>query len=421
MVFCFVELNAQNPNWSINTADFQYSMTFTTFLNVNGTTLSSPEDKVAAFVNGEIRGVATVIYVSSADKYVAYLSVFANTNGEKINFKIYNSTSNTVIDILENQTFSIDGNIGGIFQSFSIAKPALSNEALLNSFAFSGITSVSTSITNQKIDIVLPLNTNLTNLSAVFNISNGANFYVDKLKQNSGTSINNFTNTVTYKLLSKNEAVLVEYEVTVSSENQTAEEIPKFILQTYANTVVNKAPVTINVEANVAINDFKTDDIFLANAVVLSINKVDDFKFLIQVVPIQQGAFSIQIPENIVFNKEKKGNLASNKLAFTYDVLRPYVLSIKRKNPVDEITTSNTLQFTVTFNEAVKNINVTDFESVPNATFSINKESDSEYTVSVIATKNYTGTVSLNIKASNSITDISGNLLRNSAIYANQN
>ena len=65
----------QDPNWSVNPSDFQLSMTFTTFLNVNGTSLTSNNDKVAAFVNGEIRGVANVTYAATAGKYVAYLSV----------------------------------------------------------------------------------------------------------------------------------------------------------------------------------------------------------------------------------------------------------------------------------------------------------------------------------------------------------
>ena len=46
--FCFAQVSAQNPNWSVNASNYQYSMTFTTFLNVNGTTLSSVDDKVAA-------------------------------------------------------------------------------------------------------------------------------------------------------------------------------------------------------------------------------------------------------------------------------------------------------------------------------------------------------------------------------------
>ena len=90
LLFLGFQSKAQDPNWSVNSANYQYSMTFTAFLNVNGTALTSTNDKVGAFINGELRGVASVVYVSSADKYVVFLSVFANTNGETISFKIYN-------------------------------------------------------------------------------------------------------------------------------------------------------------------------------------------------------------------------------------------------------------------------------------------------------------------------------------------
>ena len=92
-------LQAQDPNWSVNTSNYQYSMTFTTFLNVEGKTLTATNDKVGAFVNGEIRGVANVIYVASVQKYVAYLSVYANTNNETIHFKIYDSTTDLIVNI----------------------------------------------------------------------------------------------------------------------------------------------------------------------------------------------------------------------------------------------------------------------------------------------------------------------------------
>jgi len=96
-LWCFKTL-AQDPNWSFNVSDYQFSMTLIGSLNLNGTTLSSTNDKVAAFVNGEIRGVANVSYVNSLNKYVAFLSIYANTSGETVSFKIYDSSTETVIE-----------------------------------------------------------------------------------------------------------------------------------------------------------------------------------------------------------------------------------------------------------------------------------------------------------------------------------
>ncbi|TXD51037.1 MULTISPECIES: hypothetical protein [unclassified Polaribacter] len=411
---------AQDPNWSVNTSGYQYSMTFTTFLSVNGTTLSSTEDKVGAFVNGETRGVANVVYVASAAKYVAYLSVFSNTSGETISFKIFDSTNDTVVDVAENQDFAIDGNVGGILKSYSIASPVLSNEVILNSFTFSGITNVSQSIANSKIDIVLPSSANLTNLIAEFSISNNASFFVENTKQVSGTTAQNFTSSIKYHLLSENEAVFLEYDVTVTLEKANVAP-PEIVLKTEANINIKQAPLLIQLETNVPVLNFTDKAILLVNAVVSSIKKGNDLLYTLEIVPIQQGGFSVEIPENALLNADNEGNSISNKLTFKYDLIQPYLLSIKKGNPSEEITQSDTLEFTVVFSEAVDNVFSTSFESVSNATFVVVKESDATYLVTVRNIENYIGAAALNLKATNTIQDKAGNLLLNSVINVHQN
>lgn len=419
-IFYFLSLSAQDPNWSLDTSKYQYSMTFTAFVNVNGKTLSSVEDKVGAFVNGEIRGVASVEYLSSINKYIVFLSVYANTNGETINFKIFDSTTQNVFDISTTKNFLIDGNVGGGFQSYSIANPVLNSNAILNSFSFSGITAVSQNINNNSVDIVLPANTNLTNLAPTYNISDGATFFVNGFQQVSGVSNQDFTNEITYKLLSANQENLVSYQVKVSLEIPSTPK-PELLLESASNTLVKQAPVIVKMQTNVAIFGFTTQDFLLTNAVVSSINKVNDFNYSFQIIPIQQGYFSVEIPANVVFNNDSKGNLASNKLSFTYDLVRPYVTSIKRKTPVNEITDTDTLVFTVTFSEPVNNVFSTDFKSFANAIINIAKETDAIYTITILNEVNFVGAVSLNIKSTNSIQDKSGNQLINTVINVHQN
>ena len=415
-----LKVNAQDSNWSVNAADYQYNMAFTTFLSVNGTTLSSSEDKVAAFVNGEVRGVANVVYVSAYNKYVAYLSVYANTNGETISFKMYDSDTDAIVASAETYNFSIDATVGGVFQSYSIANPALTKDAVLNSFSFKGITSVSTSILNNRIDIVLPFGTASTNLIAEYSISAGATFFVDFTNQISGETSQNFTNTVSYKLMSENEATLIDYDVHVALELANTDP-PQLILSSDVNAFVKQAPVVINVQTNVAISGFTTEDILLSNAVVSAMNKVDELNYVLQIIPIQQGLFSIEIPENTVLNIDSEGNEKSNKLIFTYDLVRPYVAAIKRSNPVEEITKDNTLAFMVTFNEDVENVSSSDFMSVSDATFTVAKENDSTYLITVMGIEDFYGAVYLNIKPVNTIQDKAGNLLMNTVINVNQN
>jgi hypothetical protein len=425
VIFLFLCLNtlnikAQDPNWSVNTASYQYSMTFTSFLNSNGTTLSSTDDRVAAFVNDEIRGVANVVYVASVNKYVAYLSVYANTDNESISFKMYDSVNDVVIDVDKTQNFVIDGNVGGVFQSYSIANPALSNEAVLNSFLFSGITNESQTIVNNKINIVVPLGTAITNLVPDFSLSDGARFFVENVKQISGVTEQDFTNPMLYKIVSEDESKLLEYEVHVTLGNVNTE-IPELVLLSDETSFVKQVPLIVNLKTNVAIYGLKKESISLSNAIVLSINKLDEFNYSLQIVPIQQGLFSIEIFENSVLNNENAGNLISNKLFYTYDLISPYVLSIKREKPINEITNSHTLEFTVIFNEAVENVTASVFETISNTTINVTKETDAKYKVTIAAVNNYLGVVSLNIKSINDIKDKAGNVLINSTIKITQN
>ncbi|WP_405564540.1 hypothetical protein [Polaribacter sp. Asnod6-C07] len=422
LFLCLITLNtkAQNPNWSVNTASYQYSMTFTSFLNIDGRTLTSLDDTVAAIVNDEIRGVSSVEYVASLNKYVTYLSVFANTDNETISFKIYDSTNDNVIDVVKNQDFIIDGNIGGILQSFSIAKPALNAGAILNSFAFSGVTSTSQTITNNKIDIVLPFETNLTNLIVDFSLSDGASFLVDNEKQTSGVSKQDFTNPVIYKVLSEDESKLIAYEVNVTIETESSNP-SEIVLTSDFGLFVNKAPLLINLETSTPLTNLLKETISVTNAIVLSVEKNNDLNYSIQIVPIQQGEFSIELPKNSVQSTGDVGNLASNKLVFNYDIVNPYVLSTKRNNPIDEITDNDTLEFIVIFSEAVENVSVTDFESVSDSEIALTKETDSKYIVTITNIDDIKGAVSLNIKETNSIKDKASNVLLNSVINPHQN
>ena len=426
---CAINVMAQDPNWSVDPHDYQYSMTFTAFLNVNGTTLTLPADKVAAFVDGEVRGVGTVTYVPIVNKYLAYFFVYANTAGETINFKIYDSSSDSpdspdssgsVFETDASETFVINGIVGGVFQSYSIASPALSGEAILNSFNFSGIASVSEEISSDMVTIVLPENTDLTSLTAVFDASENSKVFIARVLQESGISAHDFTNPIVYQVLSENEATLVEYEVNVTLEEANID-APELILTSSVSTFVKQAPIIVNMQTNVPISNFVAQDVVLTNAFVLSITKENDLLYTLEIVPIQQGAFSIEIPANMVFNAQNEGNLASNKLTFTYDLVNPYLVSIKRKNPTVEITDSDMLEFTVLFSEDVENVLSTDFESVPDATFTVVKENDSTYTVTVNTIDTFVGTASLNLKSTNTIQDKAGNLLLNSVINVHQN
>jgi hypothetical protein len=179
--------------------------------------------------------------------------------------------------------------------------------------------------------------------------------------------------------------------------------------------------VLVNATTNVALVNFGIGDVSLVNSVVSNIKKENDLLYVLTIMPIQQGDFSIEIPQNAVLNTDSEGNSASNKLTLNYDVLKPYVVAIKRKNPTEEITKNDSLEFTVTFSEAVENVSSADFESVADATCTLVKENDASYVITIGTITDYYGGVSLKIKSVNTIQDKAGNLLLNKVINVHQN
>ncbi len=89
-----LKVYAEPPSsWSVNPAAFQNTMSIVGQIRVNNIISTNPDDKLAAFVNGQCRGIANLQYFSQVDRYYAFLNVYSNvTSGETIEFRIWNAT-----------------------------------------------------------------------------------------------------------------------------------------------------------------------------------------------------------------------------------------------------------------------------------------------------------------------------------------
>ncbi len=213
--FIGLAVYGQEPTWSVNENNFEYTMSFVAFLNVDGVTLASTNDKVAAFVGTECRGVANLIYVSSKDRYYAYFNVFSNANDEVLTFKIYNSTTDAIIDIDKTVNFEINGLYGNLGQAFSFASPALSSEAELLSFDFKDVTITNRSINSDKMTLFVDNGLNVSALVTIFELSTGAQLRYNGAELVSNTSILNFTKPVLIEVLSEDESTRNSWEIIV--------------------------------------------------------------------------------------------------------------------------------------------------------------------------------------------------------------
>lgn len=82
------------PDWDTDPFGFQYSMNFIAQLEVENIISTDINDRVAAFVNGEIRGDANLIYLEAFDLYTVYLDIYSNVeSGETIELRVWDASA----------------------------------------------------------------------------------------------------------------------------------------------------------------------------------------------------------------------------------------------------------------------------------------------------------------------------------------
>lgn len=206
------------PTWSVNPSDYQYSMTIITELNVNGSYLRSTNDIIGAFSNGVCRGVTKPIYNAERDKYFAYLTVFSNSPGDVIEFKIYDSSTGLETQSTRTLTFAPDSSVGSQFQSLVIADPPLRNEAELISFGFEGVDYNALDIDGFTLNFFIDGTTyDITQLDPVFSVSPGASVYINQVEQSSTASETlDFTENIVYQVMSEDKTILNEFTIVVT-------------------------------------------------------------------------------------------------------------------------------------------------------------------------------------------------------------
>jgi hypothetical protein len=87
-----LQVYSPEPDWDTNPFDFQFSMNLVAQLEIANILSSDVNDRVAAFVNNEIRGDVNLIYVEGLDLYEVFLDVYSNVeSGETIELRVWDS------------------------------------------------------------------------------------------------------------------------------------------------------------------------------------------------------------------------------------------------------------------------------------------------------------------------------------------
>jgi len=107
------ELTAQVPDtWAIDVHQFEHTMTITAELVINRGALSSPSNVLAVFVGAECRGLVESTPVGEKD--IFFLLVYANSNGETLEFRMWDAEVNNVIILDQSASFVSGSALGTV-------------------------------------------------------------------------------------------------------------------------------------------------------------------------------------------------------------------------------------------------------------------------------------------------------------------
>tara|TARA_B100001109_G_scaffold255893_1_gene262588 strand:- start:7710 stop:17348 length:9639 start_codon:yes stop_codon:yes gene_type:complete len=107
-----VKVKKTAPSFAFNPALYQNSMSIIGQIRINGVVSANEDDKLIAYINNEIRGVADLQYMPTYDKYMAFLDVYSNS-ADSISFKIWNSAKGELhTKIVPNIYFVTNGLVG---------------------------------------------------------------------------------------------------------------------------------------------------------------------------------------------------------------------------------------------------------------------------------------------------------------------
>lgn len=205
---------AQTPDWQVDPAQYSNSMAIVGILIIDRIESVDEQDRVAAFINGECRGIAPLLLDENVNRYMAYLLVYANETQAQISFKIHDASQDVIYEVPYQLSFIVNGLVGEINQPYIWSDIVLNREASITDFSITGQLGA-TRFEGQNILVDVATGTNLTALIANFTLSQGANVWVDDQRQRSGTTKNNFNQPLVYWVESEDKQTRKSYTVKV--------------------------------------------------------------------------------------------------------------------------------------------------------------------------------------------------------------
>ncbi|MCC6412129.1 MAG: T9SS type A sorting domain-containing protein [Saprospiraceae bacterium] len=121
--------------WSVDPTQYEHGMTLIGMLQSNGENTTGAGMELGAFAGEQVRGSAPSIYVEPLDAYLFFMTVYANSSGEPIHYKLFDSESGNISMLNETMFFTPDLHQGSIedpvpFTGLNSSAPEMSASSL---------------------------------------------------------------------------------------------------------------------------------------------------------------------------------------------------------------------------------------------------------------------------------------------------
>ncbi|HMS97553.1 MAG TPA: T9SS type A sorting domain-containing protein [Saprospiraceae bacterium] len=100
--------------WQVNAANYEYSMNAIAIVvkGEDDINLLKDGDEVGVFTGNEVRGSGKAIYIPILNAHMVFITMYANTEGEVLNLRYYDSATAQVLPLVEKFNFKANSIIG---------------------------------------------------------------------------------------------------------------------------------------------------------------------------------------------------------------------------------------------------------------------------------------------------------------------
>ncbi len=238
LVAILLSLSSFAQPWSVNPADYEFTMSVTGQVKINGSIVNSDSAYIGAFVDDECRGYVKA--TESNGEYKNYLlTIYSNiSSGEDINFKWVDEQGQEYA-IANTMKFYTDSIICSADYPFVFMdQEDYASTDFLSFSVDSQVTAATINASAKTINLLVKNNTDLTTLIPKFTLAPAAAAYIDNVLQVSEQTQNDFTDEVVYNVKGI-DGTEANWTVTIKHEEDYVYDINNKLIKIYPNPATN--------------------------------------------------------------------------------------------------------------------------------------------------------------------------------------